>query len=83
MGGYIVWKEEVVFWKWLWRTIKNIKSPEFRGLRSGVGGKQKCSSWVWILLKREYIRALGLFQESDISHFVIVASKNECFKGCQ
>lgn len=30
----------------------------------------------------EYTRALGLCQESDISHFVIVAYENECFKGC-
>lgn len=39
---------------------------------------KKCSSFVEI----EYIRALGLFQESDISHFIIVAYANECFKGC-
>lgn len=39
---------------------------------------KKCSSFVEI----EYIRALGLFQESDISHFIVVAYENECFKGC-
>lgn len=39
---------------------------------------KKCSSFVEI----EYIRALDLFQESDISHFIIVAYENECFKGC-
>lgn len=61
---------------------KIIKSPEFIGLRSGVGRKQKCSTWVWILLEVASIRALGLFQEPDISHFIIVAYENECFEEC-
>lgn len=81
MASYIVWEEEVVFGEGCQRTIKKIKSPEFIGLRSGAGGRQKCSSWVWIFLEVEYVRGLGLFQESDISHF-IVACENECFKGC-
>lgn len=59
-----------------------IKSPEFAGLRSGVGRRQRCSSWVWILLEAEYVRALGLFQEPDIFHFIIVAYESECFKRC-
>lgn len=50
--------------------------------RSGVGGMQKQN----VLHEFESlveidIRALGLFQESDISHLRIVASGNEGFTG--
>lgn len=55
-------EEEVVFGEGCQRTIKKIKSPEFIGLRSGAGGRQKCASWVWIFLEVEYVRVWVYFR---------------------